>query len=283
MSRNFELLSQLHHERQLFQRVPAPDTGKSREPEDARLAEIDQQPFDVAAPATCMPPEEESARSAGFLRNETCELVQRVFLAPGPKTLRTVVFSAVERSDHRDWISAQVADLLASSTQDSICLLDADLANPSLHSYFGVENRPGLAEALVEAAPIEGFIHPLGRGPLQLMSAGKLPSGTDLQALLTSGRLRARFSELAASFPYVVVNAPPATGDFMTSYLAALTDGLILIVEPHLTSRQAACDAKENVQAAGGRVLGVVLHRRAVNFPRWMNPTLGNPKPVWNF
>jgi Mrp family chromosome partitioning ATPase len=282
MSRNFELLSQLHRERELFQRPLPPDTAGSHDKEESPLAEIDKRLFEVAAPVSGVSAEAESAKLAGFLGSETSKLVQRVFLAPRSTTFRSVVFSTVERGDQCDWISAQVGDLLASSTRDSICLVDADLVSPSLHSYFGVENRRGLAESLVDPGPIEGFIRPSGRERLQLMCAGELSPGTDLNALLASGRLRARFSELMASYPYVVVNAPPATGNFMTSYLAALADGLILIAEPYFTSRQAACDAKENVQAAGGRVLGVVLYRRAVAVPGWAGQIFGIPKPVWN-
>jgi Mrp family chromosome partitioning ATPase len=71
-------------------------------------------------------------------------------------------------------------------------------------------------------------------------------------------------SELRADFDYVVVNAPPATGNCVAACLAALTDGVILVVEPSFTPRQAAREAKECIEAAGGRLLGVVLSRRAL-------------------
>src|SRR6266699_5360603 len=48
----------------------------------------------------------------------------------------------------------------------------------------------------------------------------------------------------------------------VTSCLAALTDGVILLVEPNFTPQQAARQAKQDIEAAGGRLLGVVLWRR---------------------
>jgi Mrp family chromosome partitioning ATPase len=283
MSRNYELLRLLRRERELFQRALPADATNARENEVSRLTEIEKRLFEDAASSTGALTAPESQQAAGFVRGETCKLVQRLFLGTSSPAPRAVVFSPVEQNKEHHRIAAQVADLLASYTQESICLVDANFANPSLHAYFGVENHCGLAGALLDSGPIENFIKPLGRGRLHLMSAGELTSRTDLNAVLASGRLRERISEISARFNFVVIAAPPATSDFITSYLAALTDGLILVVQPRFTLRQAACDAKENVQAAGGRVLGVVLHRREMWFPGWGGHAPGVSKPVWTF
>ena len=283
MSRNYELLRLLHRERELFQRALPPDVSNVGENEVSRLTEIEKRLFENAAPSTGALAAPASQQAAGLARDETCKLVQRLFLGASSTAPRAVVFSPVEQNKEHHWIAAQVAELLTSYTQESICLVDANLANPSLHEYFGVENRCGLAEALLDSGPVENSIKPLGRGRLHLMSAGELGSKSDLSAALASGRLRERISEVSASFNFVIIAAPPATSDFITSYLAALTDGLILVVEPRFTLRQAACDAKENVQAAGGRVLGVVLHRREMWFPGWGGHAPGVSKPAWTF
>ena len=40
----------------------------------------------------------------------------------------------------------------------------------------------------------------------------------------------------------------------------------MLLIEPSFTPRQAAREAKDGIEAIGGRVLGVVLHRRELPF-----------------
>jgi Mrp family chromosome partitioning ATPase len=283
MSRNFELLCQLHRERELFHRALASDAPNSYQQDAARLAQIEKQLFEDGTAASEALTAPDSLRNVGSAGTDTLRFVQQLFLAPSSSAPRAVVFSPVDRNYAHHAVAAQVADLLGSNTQESICLVDANFARPSLHSYFGIENDRGLAAALTEPGPIEEFTKPLGRGRLNLLPAGRLPRGTDLNAILASGRLRERLADLGLSFSFVVVAAPPATSDFITSYLAALTDGLILVVEPRFTPRRAACDAKENVQAAGGRVLGVVLHKREVRFPNWLGQSPGLSKPAWNF
>lgn len=281
MSRNFELLCHLQRERDLFQRAFLPDGTNRGSRKALPSPQGDERPTDAAA--SSVPDELESARLAGCVSNETRQLVQRLFLASGFSAPRTLVFCRVERNGKRNSICAQVADLLASNTEQSVCIVDANLTAPWLHTHFGVENQKGLVEALLDPGPVEEFTRPLEGGRLQLMTAGAGSRVTNLRAMLASGRLRTRIAELEASFDYVLVDAPPATSDSMTPSLAALADGLILVVEPRFTSRQTACEAKENIKAAGGRVLGVMLSQRKLRLPSWISEAQGSSKPVWNF
>ena len=201
-------------------------------------------------------------RHFAFLRDESFQLVRRLFLAAGDKAPRVVVFCAVEGGNAPSLISARVAELLAHHARRSVCLVDANLANPSLHTYFGVENREGLAEGILERGSIQELAQSVGANGVRLISAGARSAEVDPHALVTSGRLAARISELAAGFGYVLLDAPPGLGNRVTSCLAALADGVILLVQPSFTPRQAARQAKENIEAAGGRLLGVVLWRR---------------------
>jgi Mrp family chromosome partitioning ATPase len=206
----------------------------------------------------------ERRQTSASFSGETLQLVRRLFLAAEDEAPRAVVFCTVDQGNARNWITARVAELLICHTPSSVCIVDADLANPSLHTYFGVENGEGLAGAVLERGSVQDFARSVSPSGLHLISAGALPPGTDSHSLLTSSRLEGRMSELRARFGYVVVNAPPATGDCVAACLAALTDGAVLVIEPSLTPRQAAREAKEGIEAAGGRVLGVVLWRRAL-------------------
>jgi Mrp family chromosome partitioning ATPase len=221
----------------------------------------------------------EARQTSASFSGETFQLVRRLFLAAEDEAPRAVVFSTVDQGNARNWISARVAELLICHTPSSVCIVDADLANPSLHTYFGVENGEGLAQAVLERGTVQEFARSVSPSGLHLISAGALPPGADSQSLLASGRLEARISELRARFGYVVVNAPPATGNCVVAYLAALTDGAILVVEPSLTPRQAAREAKEGIEAAGGRVLGVVLWRRALLPSNRIGISRGRAKP----
>jgi Mrp family chromosome partitioning ATPase len=118
---------------------------------------------------------------------------------------------------------------------------------------------------LVESGSVMDFTQQIGRGRLRLLNAGEPSIGLNSGPVLASARLSARVRELRASFDYVLVNAPPATRDSVTGFLGSMADGVVLIVEPSFSPREATREIKEEIEAAGGRVLGVVLHRRTLS------------------
>jgi Mrp family chromosome partitioning ATPase len=265
MSKMFEMLQQAQRDQELLKQSAPLPAVHSRNLDVLHRAGKDQQLFDVPSLPDAAQTEPAPPLSGGFSRAETYKLIQHLFLAPNPLSPRAVVFCGVDKEGGRDWICAQTAELLSTLKQGSICIVDANVTSPSLHSYFGVANVHGLSAALVETGPVMDYTQQVGHGRLRLMNAGEPSLGLNSGPLLASARLAARVRELRANFDYVLVNAPPAIRDSVTGYLGALADGIVLIVEPSFTSRQATREIKEEIEAAGGRVLGVILHRRALS------------------
>jgi protein-tyrosine kinase len=264
MSRTFEMLKQAQRDQELLKQSAPLAATHSRNLDALHRAGRDQELFDVpSVPETFQT--EPAPPLTGFLRGETFKLIQHLFLATNTVSPRVVVFCGVDNEVGRDWICAHTAELLANLKKDSICIVDANLASPSLHSYFGVANDHGLSAALVESGPVMDFTQQIGRGRLRLLNAGEPSIGLNSGPVLASARLAARVRELRASFDYVLVNAPPATRDSVTGFLGSMADGVVLIVEPSFSPREATREIKEEIEAAGGRVLGVVLHRRALS------------------
>jgi protein-tyrosine kinase len=265
MSKMFEMLQQAQRDRDLLKQSSPATAIHSRNLDVLHRAGKDQHLFEIpSVPETIQA--EQAPSSAAPSRGETFKLVQQLFLVPNPMSPRAVVFCAADKDGGRDLICGQTAEFLSNLKQASICAVDANVTNPTLHSYFGVPNGNGLSAALVESGPVMDFTRQIGRGRLRVMTAGEPSLGLNSGPALASPRLAARIRELRASFEYVLVNAPPATRDSITGYLSSLSDGVVLIVEPSFTPRQATREIKEEIEAAGGRVLGVVLHRRALSF-----------------
>jgi NUBPL iron-transfer P-loop NTPase len=283
MSRMFELMRQAKLDRELLQRPVATTAAtNSRNVELLRQTHKDDFLFEnLDSPVAirndlALPPLGE--HSGG---SEVFKLVQRLFLTESALAPRAVVFCPVEQHGENNFTCAQTAELLASHTRgSSVCVMDANLLRPSLHTYFEVENRRGLAEAMLEKGPIAQFTLALDRSPLRLMSAGLFSASADASELLDSGRLRSRMSELRANFDYILIDAPaPSSDAAVVHQLSALVDGFVLVIEPSFTPQQAARTAKDNIEAAGGRVLGVVFHRREHTFGSGIKRHRGGSKP----
>ena len=240
MSRNFELLQQAAKEDLLI-------------------------PAGMAAPVRRAMPS--PALSREVANEEIAKLVQRLFLpggqAGGP---RVVSFSGIVREDRSSWICASGGKSLASQVDASVCVVDANLWTPQLHTHFFADNRIGLAAALTTKGPIRSFATPVPGGNLWLM-----PSGSTRGAVYTHiERWRNRFAELREAFDYILISAPPLARETEATFLGQLADGIVLIVEANRTRRESVRQVKERLGIAQVQLLGAVLDQRTFPIPEFL-------------
>ena len=196
--------------------------------------------------------------------DEIASLVQRLFLHAGQdEGPRVVSFSGIARDKRSSWICAHAGRALAAQTNDSVCIVDANLWSPQLHVHFSTGNSNGLADALTGEGAIRGFASPLSIGDLWLMPSGRVNSDPSWQV----DHCRARFAELREEFGYVLISAPPLTREPEAILMGQLADGIVMIVEANQTRREAARRARERLEHSQVQVLGAVLDERTFPIP----------------
>ena len=245
MSRNFELLQKLGKDQDAI--VPTP-TEPIHQP-------LPNPPVPVNA--------EPLAAQSGI--EEVNGLVQQIFLLPTTAAPRAVVFASPEKGSGCTWVCAHTADVLATCIAGSVCLVDANLRNPSLHGQFGVENQRGLSEALLHPDPIRTFVRPLGLPNLWLVPAGS--SADAATGLVTSERMRLRINELKSEFDFVLIDSPALNTCNEAISLGSVVDGVVVVLQANASRKQTARQAIEEMQAGKARVLGAVLNRRTFPIP----------------
>ena len=244
MSKNFELLQQVDKMFGVAEPIPA-----------APLPAVEAPPASTPA-----------LHVAGTARDEITKLVQRLFLAQGGTDApRTIVLSSTEGGNGSSWLCARIGELLASQVNRTVCLLDCNFRNPSLHKEFGLENQYGLSEALMQTAAVRQYLQPLARPNLWLMASGAPTDGG--LALLGSDRMRFRLQELRNEFDYVIMDAAALDAGNDGIVLGGLADGTVLVLRASTSRRDSARKAVHELQAAGITVRGVVLNRRVFPIP----------------
>jgi len=140
-----------------------------------------------------------------------------------------------------------------------VCMIDSDLRRPSLHKLFRIENARGLTTALVEGLPFADVAQPSGVPNLSILPSGPIPPNP--AELVGSHRMRDSIQEATKSFDLVLCDSPPvmAVGD--AAALAALCDGVVLVIQVGRTAHDLLRRVVEQLEAVKGRILGVVLNR----------------------
>ena len=195
-------------------------------------------------------------------QEEISRLVQRLFRAPGAP--RSVVFAGVDAGDGCSSICAAAAENLAATAPGTVCLVDGDLRNPSLHKTFEMDNSVGLTQAITQQGAIQNFARRVAGTNLWVM-----PSGSpNASALAGSEAMRARIAELRETFQFVIVDSPAMNRFPDAIMLGRMVDGVLLVLQSNATRRETARNVIDSIRGANVNLLGAVLNKRTFPIPQ---------------
>jgi Mrp family chromosome partitioning ATPase len=203
---------------------------------------------------------------------EVIKLVHRLFLSPSDVSPSAVMFCGVEEGSGCTTVCAAVAEILASQVKGRICLVDANVHNPSLHRFFQLDNDRGFTNMLLDPGRVEDFAQQLPGRDLWIMPNGSAPA--DLWSLSDTGFVRSRVLELRGAFRHVIIDIAPA-GRFLDAVtIGQVVDGAVLVLASDMTKREIARETKDSLEEANVAVLGAVLNKRKYPIPRFVSSIL---------
>jgi capsular exopolysaccharide synthesis family protein len=144
-----------------------------------------------------------------------------------------------------------------------VLLIDADMRRPRQHTVFGVDNRRGLSDLLVEREALDQTVFEsacmqTSVPGLVLMTAGT--AARSAASLVHSPRLPEVLAIARTKFDTIIIDTPPMINMADARVIAKLSDGLILVVRSGSTTRDAALLAKARFAADGIPVMGTILN-----------------------
>jgi succinoglycan biosynthesis transport protein ExoP len=195
--------------------------------------------------------------------------------------IRSLVVTSPQPGDGKTVTAANLAASYAASGVSTI-LVSADLRRPAADDLFEVSGMVGLSDVLAGTWPgpvsdtnggfghravmspgiSAGSIEPLLRHTpvpgLRMLPAGRVPPNP--AELLASEQAPKVFAALGELAEMVIVDSPPTVVADGT-LLAGLVDGVVLVVSLDHTRRSPLRGAKQALDSAHARVLGIVLNR----------------------
>jgi len=182
-------------------------------------------------------------------------------------SVKTILFTGTVHGDGCTTTAAGFANTLAQNCLLNVLLIDANLRSPRLHEIFNVQYNQGLADLLTIEKGISLF-KKVGHGNLCLIPCGKKNIGP--LTIFESARFEKTLELMREKFDYVILDAPPVNTFAETKVMGKIVDGVILVVESGKTRKQVAIKAKQELEEAGAKVLGVILNRRKHYIPNWI-------------
>jgi len=169
--------------------------------------------------------------------------------------LRSLVVTSPASGDEKSVAVANLAVTMAQSGRRTV-LVDCDLRRPSLHTFFNLNNDAGLTSMILNddtAPPLQAT----SVENLWLLASGpKPPNPADL---LGSRKIDQLIEQLTAQYDVVLFDAPPVIAVTDAAVLGAKVDGVLLVISAGKSRRDHAERAKEMLEKAKVRIIGVAL------------------------
>jgi len=170
-------------------------------------------------------------------------------------------------SDGKTVTAINLAIHLAAEVDRTVLLVDANLRQPELHTYFGLTAEQGLSDYLVDQVPLEGLlIHP-GIERLVLLPGGRpLVNSAEM---LGSPMMEDLVGELKKRYPQRIVlfDLPPVLTASDALSFAPYVDATVLVAAQGHTRHQ---DIERAAELLGSttNLLGIVLNKTKPETPR---------------
>ena len=176
--------------------------------------------------------------------------------------LHTLVVTSAAPGEDKSVPLANLAVVMAQGGQ-RVILVDADLRHPAQHELFGAPNERGLATLLEgqDALTAPPLTPATDVENLHLLTSGPLP--LDPVALLGSKRMEEVLAALLKRADVVLLDAPPVLVAADAAILGMKADGVLLAVKARHTSRDYVQQARERLEKAHVRIVGVALTNAA--------------------
>ncbi len=222
--------------------APLPREGARRAGQEARAAIV---PFVAAVEL----PADVLREMTGLRVSLEVSLTERI--------PRVVMFLASQGGEGTSTVAAQFAQNLATDSRLRILLADVHVKHPRYGPDGQLAARDGQAGGPAGA-------HRLESGNLDLLP---LTWAKGEESILSPQALRAALEGVAGGYDWIVLDGPPVLESPDAAPLAAVADGVVVVVQAGRTKRPVLTRSVDLLRRAGSRMLGIVLNRRRLEIP----------------
>jgi exopolysaccharide/PEP-CTERM locus tyrosine autokinase len=185
-------------------------------------------------------------------------LKARILRATANEFHNTIMVTSADVEEGKSLTSANLAVVLSSEIDYTVLLVDADLRRPSIHKYFGIEQRKGLSNYLKGEVSLSDVLVKTGIGKLVLLPSGDVQENA--AELLSSERMKLLVKELKARYKdrYIIFDSPPLLVTADPISIGGLMDNVLFVIQEGRTSQKAVSQAFSLTK--GWNILGAVFN-----------------------
>lgn len=175
------------------------------------------------------------------------------------KEIKTLMVSSSGPGEGKSTTVANLAVVFAQQGK-KVLLVDSDMRKPTVHYTFNQVNTYGLTSVLTKEMTLEKAVRETEDVNLFILTSGPIPPNP--AELLGSQAMEQFFEDGKSLFDIILFDTPPLLTVADSQILANKCDAAMLVVSSGRTEREQMVKAKEILDSAQSKLLGVVLNNK---------------------
>jgi capsular exopolysaccharide synthesis family protein len=173
------------------------------------------------------------------------------------KDLKFITVTSPDDGDGKSMVAANLSIELARDG-NKVLLVDTNLRNPKLNKWFLVKkNDIGFSDIVAGDANVNDAIKKTSYKNLFFLPTGGASFSRDL---FSSSKIQGLFSKLKNSNADVVIFDAPSLRHAESTVISTNSHGVLMVIAPHKTNKEAAIKNKEMLEKVKANVIGFVVN-----------------------
>ena len=173
---------------------------------------------------------------------------------------KTILITSSVPEEGKSNVAINLAITLAASNK-RVVLVDCDMRKSAISRYLRIpRNHAGLTSVITarDVSKLPDALLRLKDSGITVLPVGAIPPNP--AELLSTPIVERIFTALQQTYDYVIVDTPPVSVVTDAAVLSRVSDGVLLVVRPGVTTIQGAQLSKKNLEAVDAHILGVVMN-----------------------
>jgi len=197
------------------------------------------------------------------------EMTYRVWLARGRSAGGSFAVLSARSGEGRTTLALALSAVLAElPAREPVLLVDCDFHRPALDSRLSLPRAPGLVEVLRGELALAKAVQPTEVPNLSVLPAGECDEAAP--RLLAPPMLADLLDHARATYRAVVLDTSAAAGASSGFIAASQADRALLLVQANRTSWREVAAIRDELKAAGDKLLGVILNQHEDFLPGFL-------------
>lgn len=193
------------------------------------------------------------------------------------RTIRSnIIFSTANSSEKNILVTSEHALSGKSTVSSNIgvsyaqagyntLIIDGDMRKPTQHYMFQLSNLTGLSNLIINKATFDDAIKATHIENLSVLTSGPIPPNPS--ELIASSMFKQIYEILSREYDFVIIDTPPVNTVTDAQLFVRHSKNAVLVIDTEKNDRDEVKKAQDLLNAAGAKILGVILNKMKVTKP----------------